>query len=135
MKILVIGSGGREHAVVDALAHHPGVQKTYAAPGNGGIASQAELLNLAADQVDSLAAFARENKIDLTFAGPEVPLSKGIVDAFRRDGLKIIGPTAANARLESSKVFAKEFFKSNEIPTANFWQCSTAQEAYRVLEQ
>ena len=135
MKVLVIGSGGREHAVVDALARDPRVEKLYAAPGNGGIAAQAELVNIAADDVDSLASFAREKKIDLTFAGPEVPLSKGVVDIFRRDGLKIIGPTASNARLESSKVFAKEFFKAHGIPTAGFWQCSTAEEAYRVLDQ
>jgi phosphoribosylamine--glycine ligase len=135
MKVLVIGSGGREHAIVDALAHNPHVQKLYAAPGNGGIAAQAELVAIPADDVDGLHAFAGEHKIDLTFVGPEIPLSKGIVDVFRRSGLKAIGPTAENARLESSKTHAKQFFKEHNIPTAGFWLCSTAAEAYAVLER
>src|SRR5262244_1060686 len=104
MKVLVVGSGGREHAVVDALAQSHNVGRIYAAPGNGGIAAQAETVGIGADDIDALLLFAREKKIDLTYVGPEGPLSKGIVDAFRRDGLKIIGPTADNARLESSKI-------------------------------
>jgi len=135
MKVLVIGSGGREHAIVDALAHSHQLEKIYAAPGNGGIAAQAELAAIPADDVDALAAFAGEEKIDLTFVGPEAPLSKGIVDVFRRSGLKIVGPTADNARLESSKIYAKQFFKTHHIPTADFWECTTAEEAYGVLER
>ena len=120
MKILVIGSGGREHAVVEALAQSPKVQKIYAAPGNGGIRERAELVPVAADHIDRLLQFARRERVDLTFVGPELPLSKGIVDAFRGSGLAIIGPAADQARLESSKSFAKRFFKSNRIPTAEF---------------
>src|SRR5215469_10309460 len=103
MKILVVGSGGREHAIVDALAQSSKVRKIYAAPGNGGIREQAELVPLQADDVDGLVQFAKSNAVDLTFVGPEVPLSKGIVNVFRNDGLPIIGPTADDARLESSK--------------------------------
>src|SRR5437763_723496 len=134
MKILVVGSGGREHAVVDALSESPKVRKIYAAPGNGGMREQAELIPINADDVDALADFAAAEGADLTFVGPEIPLSKGIVDAFGKRGLPIIGPTADQARLESSKSFAKQFFKANAIPTAEFSQCSTPAEAYSVLE-
>jgi phosphoribosylamine--glycine ligase len=134
MKVLVIGSGGREHAVIDALSRNPKIQQLYAAPGNGGIAAQARLVPIAAENNQELLEFARREKIDLTFVGPEVPLSLGIVDLFRQTGLKIVGPTGANARLESSKTFAKRFFKANGIPTANFWECATAQEAYDRLQ-
>src|SRR5205807_9684810 len=132
MKILVVGSGGREHAVVDALAQSPEVRKIYAAPGNGGIREQAELVPINADDVGALEKFARAERADLTFVGPEIPLSKGIVDAFRKSGLSIVGPTAEQARLESSKSFAKQFFKANGIPTAEFSQCSTPSEAYQI---
>jgi phosphoribosylamine--glycine ligase len=135
MKVLVIGSGGREHAIVDALAQSPGVYKIYSAPGNGGIREQAELVSVAADDVWSLLNFARTQHIDLTFVGPEIPLSKGVVDLFRQAGLTIVGPTADQARLESSKSYAKQFFKANKIPTADFWECSTPGEAYVVLER
>jgi phosphoribosylamine---glycine ligase len=134
MRVLVIGSGGREHAVVDALARNPKIQQIYAAPGNGGIAAQARLVPISAENNQELLEFARREKIDLTFVGPEVPLSLGIVDLFRSQGLKIIGPTAENARLESSKTYAKRFFKANGIPTADFWECETTQEAYRRLD-
>ena len=134
MKILVVGSGGREHAVVNALAQSPKVRKIYAAPGNGGIREQAELVPISADNVNALAEFARAERADLTFVGPEIPLSKGIVDAFRKVGLPVVGPTADQARLESSKSFAKQFFKANGIPTAEFSQCATPSEAYQVLD-
>ena len=135
MKILVVGSGGREHAVVDALARSPKVQKIYAAPGNGGIRDQAELVSMNAEDVEGLVEFAKAQRIDLTFVGPEIPLSKGIVDAFRKRDLAIVGPSADQARLESSKSFAKRFFKGNGIPTADFSECSIPAEAYRALEQ
>src|SRR6476661_7501598 len=99
MKILVIGSGGREHAIVDALAESSKVTKIFAAPGNGGIAEHAELVSIQAD--------------DVTFVGPELPLSKGVVDVFHKNDLPVVGPSADQARLESSKSFAKQFFKSN----------------------
>jgi phosphoribosylamine---glycine ligase len=135
MKVLVIGSGGREHAIVDALAHSAQVERIYAAPGNGGIAKQAELIAIPVDDVDGLADFAGSHHIDLTFVGPEVPLSQGVVDVFRRAGLKVVGPTRDNARLESSKIYAKQFFKQHDIPTAGFWVCTSAEEAYAVLER
>src|SRR6266852_5958620 len=135
MKILVVGSGGREHAIVDALAQSPKVRKIYAAPGNGGIREQAELVPLQVDDLDGLLEFAKANTVDLTFVGPEIPLSKGIVDVFRKHGLAIVGPTADNARLESSKIFAKQFFKANGIPTAAFSECATPAEAYQAIER
>lgn len=134
MKVLVVGSGGREHAVVDALAQNAKITKIFAAPGNGGIGEQAELVAISADDVERLAGFAREQRVDLTFVGPELPLSKGIVDIFIGHGMPVIGPTADKARLESSKSFAKRFFESNQIPTAAYSECSTAAAAYDVLE-
>ena len=135
MKILVVGSGGREHAIVEALAQSPEVRKIYAAPGNGGIREQAELISIEPNNIEAVADFATAERIDLTFIGPEMPLSKGIVDAFRQRGLVIIGPTADQARLESSKIFAKQFFKKNGIPTAESSECSTPAEAYAILER
>jgi phosphoribosylamine--glycine ligase len=135
MKILVVGSGGREHAFVDALSQSSKVAKIFAAPGNGGIAEQAELVAIAADDVDKLADFALGQHIDLTLVGPEVPLSKGIVDLFRSRELAIVGPTAGQARLESSKAFAKQFFKANDIPTAAFEECVLRAEAYEAIEK
>jgi len=135
MKVLVVGSGGREHAVVDALAQSSRISKIFAAPGNGGIAEQAELVAISADDIERLASFAREQRVDLTFVGPEVPLSKGIVDVFIGHGMPVIGPTADQARLESSKSFAKRFFETNQIPTAAFSECSTPAKAYHVLER
>jgi phosphoribosylamine--glycine ligase len=134
MKVLVVGSGGREHAVVDALERSPKVSKIFAAPGNGGIREQAEIAAINADDIPSLAAFVRAQHIDLTFVGPEVPLSKGIVDEFRKLDLAIVGPTAEQAQLESSKSFAKHFFQSNKISTAAFASCSTLAEARLALE-
>ena len=135
MKVLVIGSGGREHAIVDALTRVSSARKIYAAPGNGGIREQAELVHISADNIPCLLDFAREERIDLIFVGPEIPLSQGVVDTFRRNGLLIVGPTAEQARLESSKSFAKQFFRLNNIPTAEFWECSTPIEAYAELER
>src|SRR5438093_10839843 len=108
MKILVMGSGGREHAIVDALAQSPKTTKIFAAPGNGGTREQAEPVSINADDVTGLAEFARAQRMDLTFVGPEVPLSKGIVDLMRQHGLAVVGPAADLARLESSKSFAKQ---------------------------
>jgi phosphoribosylamine---glycine ligase len=134
MKILVIGSGGREHAVVDAISQNSQVKQIYAAPGNGGTAIQATNIPIAADNVRALRDFAHTELIDLTFVGPEVPLSLGVVDLFRSSGLKIVGPDAENAQLESSKTYSKEFFRTHNIPTADFWPCATPAEAYARLE-
>src|SRR5262245_31210401 len=120
MKILVIGSGGREHALVHALAQSKQVKKIWCAPGNAGIAQEAEILPIQADHIPELFAFARDNKIDLTMVGPEAPLVSGIVDHFRREGLAIVGPSRSAARLEGSKSFAKTFMHKYGIPTARY---------------
>ncbi len=120
MNILVVGSGGREHTIVWKLQQSPRVKKIYCAPGNGGIAQHAELVPIAAHDIDALLNFARHNSIDLTIIGPEQPLVLGIVDTFRAAGLKIFGPSKAAAQLEGSKVFAKDFMQRHNIPTARY---------------
>jgi phosphoribosylamine--glycine ligase len=120
MKILVIGSGGREHALVWKIRQSPRVSKVYCAPGNGGIAGLAECVALKADNVSGLLEFALEHSIDLTVVGPEVPLVLGIVDAFEKAGLKIFGPSKVAAQLEGSKVFAKDFMARYNVPTARY---------------
>src|SRR5215510_3196904 len=107
MKVLVIGSGGREHALVWKLAQSPLLSRLYCAPGNPGTAEQAENVPIHADDIASLLAFARDAAIDLTVVGPEFPLALGVVDRFRQEGLAIFGPTQRAACLESSKIFAK----------------------------
>ncbi len=120
MKILVIGSGGREHAIIWKLKHSLKVSKIYCAPGNGGIALDAQLVSIKVDDVDGLSAFAEKEKIDLTIAGPEIPLVLGIVDKFMAKGLDIFGPVQELANLEGSKIFAKELMRRFNIPTADF---------------
>lgn len=118
MKVLVIGSGGREHAIVWKLAQSKKVTQIYSAPGNGGIAQLAECVHIPAENIDQLVAFAKAEKIDLTVVGPEQPLSMGIVDIFEGEGLKIFGPSKAAARIEASKSFAKGLMEKYNIPTA-----------------
>ena len=118
MKLLVIGSGGREHAIAWKLAQSPRVQKVFVAPGNGGTAKENGLENVALSGVAELVAFARKESIHLTVVGPEAALAAGVVDAFREAGLRIFGPTRAAAQLESSKDFAKSFMVRHRIPTA-----------------
>lgn len=120
MKILVVGSGGREHALVWKIAQSQKVKKIYAAPGNAGIGELAECVDIKAEDIEGLTRFAKDNKIDLTVVGPEAPLVAGIVDIFQKEGLKIFGPTKETAQLEGSKVFAKEFMSRHKIPTAEF---------------
>ena len=119
-KVLVLGGGGREHAIVDALSRSPQVGKIYCAPGNAGIAQQAECLPLKETQVEQLKDFALENGIDLTVVGPEVALAAGVVDAFKEAGLRIFGPSKAAATIEASKDFAKQLMAKYDIPTADF---------------
>ena len=118
MKVLVVGSGGREHTLVWKLAQSPQIQKIYAAPGNGGIQEIAECINIKADDINSLADYAAKNNIDLTVVGPEIPLVLGIVDEFEKRGLRIFGPSKRASLLEGSKVFAKELLNKYKIPTA-----------------
>ncbi|MEN3037910.1 MAG: phosphoribosylamine--glycine ligase [Candidatus Kryptonium sp.] len=120
MKILVVGSGGREHALVWKIAQSEKVEKIYCAPGNAGISEIAETVQIKSEDLNSLLNFAIEKKIDLTVVGPELPLSLGIVDLFESHGLKIFGPRKLPAEIESSKVFAKNFMKKYGIPTANY---------------
>src|SRR2546425_10080968 len=118
MKLLVVGSGGREHALVWKLAQSQRVSKIYCAPGNPGIEQHAECVSIAATDIDKLAAFALEAQIDLTVVGPEAPLCAGIADLFCTKGLKIFGPTKQAAQLEGSKVFTKNFLHRHGVPTA-----------------
>jgi len=120
VKVLVIGSGGREHAIVWKIAESKLVDKVYCAPGNGGISELAECVDIKADDLDGLLDFARDSKIDLTVVGPEVPLSLGIADNFERNGLRIFGPGLKGAMLEGSKAFSKDFMIRNKIPTAAY---------------
>ena len=118
MRVLVVGGGGREHAILHALSRSPRRPQLYAAPGNGGTGGLAVSVPIAAGEVSSLAAFVRQERIDLTVVGPEEPLVKGLVDALRADGRAVVGPAAAAARLEGSKAFAKAFMERYGIPTA-----------------
>lgn len=118
LRLLVVGGGGREHAVAWALRQSPLAGEIYAAPGNAGIAQVATCVPIEAEDVDGLLAFARQEAVDLTVVGPEAPLALGIVDAFQAAGLRVFGPTQAAARLESSKAFAKAFMQRHRIPAA-----------------
>ena len=120
MKVAVIGSGGREHALVWKLACSPQIEKIYALPGNGGISDIAHCQDINLGDFQSLLQFVNDNEIDLTVVGPEAPLVAGIVDVFKEKGLRIFGPTKSAAELEGSKVFAKQFMKKYKIPTAEF---------------
>src|SRR5713101_1291663 len=133
MKVLVIGSGSREHALVWKLRQSPRVSKVYCAPGNGGISDEAECLPVDVKSVDSLVALATQIHPDLTVVGPELPLTLGVADEFTRRGWKIFGPTKAAARLESSKSFAKEFLNRYHIPTAHYAICTSLDEVRATL--
>lgn len=135
MKVLVIGSGGREHAIIDKLSESSLVDKIYAAPGNDGMAKQAELVAISDTDVEALVKFALEKNIDLTVVGPEVSLAAGVVDAFKAKGLKIFGPDKKAARIESSKEYAKELMKKYHIPTADFQSFSSYEEAWNYVQE
>lgn len=135
MKVLVVGAGGREHALVWKLQQSPRVTKIYCAPGNAGIAQAAECLNIKADDVDGLLAFAREKGIDLTVVGPEAPLMKGIVDKFQAAGLKIFGPSRRAAEIEGSKALAKELMEKYQIPTAGYAAFTDAPAANAYIRE
>jgi len=134
MKILVIGSGGREHALAWKLSQSPLLEKLYCAPGNPGTMSVAENVPIPDTDVQKLADFAVEQKISLTVVGPEVPLTLGIVDEFEQRGLRIFGPSRKAAELEGSKVFAKQFMARHRIPSARFKVAETASQALRLLK-
>jgi phosphoribosylamine--glycine ligase len=133
MKVLVIGSGGREHALVWKLRQSPRVTKIYCAPGNGGISEEAECLPVEVKNLDSLLGLANRVRPDLTIVGPELPLTLGVVDEFTRRGWRIFGPTKAAARLESSKSFAKGFLQRHYIPTAHYAVCNSVDDVHKAL--
>ena len=135
MKVLVIGSGGREHAIVEALSRSPKQPKIYAAPGNAGIAALAECVAIKDTEADKLLAFAKENNIDLTVVGPEAALAVGVVDKFRAAGLKIFGPTKAATEIESSKDFAKRLMVKYDVPTAAYATFSDFEEAMAYVRK
>jgi phosphoribosylamine---glycine ligase len=135
MKLLVVGSGGREHALAWKLAQSPRVQKVFVAPGNGGTATEPGLENVPLTDLRSLAAFAERESVYLTVVGPEAPLAAGIVDEFGARGLRIFGPKRAAAQLEASKDFAKQFMVRHAIPTARYATFSDPAEAVHYIEQ
>ncbi len=135
MKVFVIGSGGREHALVWKLSQSPEVDRIFCAPGNGGISELADPVDVGAENIDSLVEFAESKDIDLTIVGPEAALAKGIVDAFEKRGLRIFGPNKAAARLESSKAFAKNLMKKYQIPTGQFAVFDDPQAARAYVRQ
>ncbi len=134
MKILLIGGGGREHALAWKLNQSPLVQRIYVAPGNGGTAKHKELENLAITDIVALREWAQANSIDLTVVGPEAPLAAGVVDEFRQHGLRIFGPTKAAAQLESSKAFSKAFMLKHGIPTADYQVFEDAAMAHAYVD-
>lgn len=134
MKVLVVGSGGREHAIVTSVAKSPRVDKIYCAPGNAGIAALAECVPIGAMEFDKLVAFAKEKAIDFTIIGMDDPLVGGIVDAFEAEGLKVFGPRKNAAILEGSKAFSKDLMKKYNIPTAAYENFTSAEEALKYLE-
>lgn len=134
MKVLVVGGGGRCHAIVDSLSRSKRVSKIYAAPGNAGIAAQAECVPIPVSDVKALLEFAKASAIDMTIVGPEASLAEGIVDAFRAEGLRIFGPTKEAARIESSKEYAKALMARHDIPTAAYKAFSDFDEALAYVK-
>ena len=135
MKVLVVGSGGREHAIVWKLAQSPKVTKLYCAPGNGGIAELAECVPIKATDIDSMVRFAVEKNIDLTVVAPDDPLAMGMVNALEKAGKRAFGPSAEAALIEASKSFSKQLMKKYGIPTADFNVFDSEKEAVEYLER
>lgn len=135
MKVLVIGNGGREHALAWKIGQSPRVERVYVAPGNAGTAQDALNVSIAADDFPGLVKFAKESGIDLTVVGPEAPLAAGIVDVFQQAGLRIFGPNQRAAELEGSKVFCKDLLRSGVIPTAEYQTFSNPERALRYLQE
>ncbi len=135
MRVLVIGNGGREHAICWKLSQSPKLKKLYAAPGNGGIAEVAEIVDLAPKDQEGILKFCKRESIDLVVVGPEAPLVEGIVDRFEKEGIRIFGPTRFAAQLEGSKAFAKEMMRKLSIPTAEFEVFTSADKAMDYVAQ
>ena len=135
MKVLIIGSGGREHAIAWKVAQNPQVEKIYCAPGNGGIGQVAECVPIGAMEFDKLAAFAKEREIDLTIVGMDDPLVGGVVDVFEKEGLRVFGPRKNAAILEGSKAFSKDLMKKYNIPTAAYENFDNPEDAISYLKE
>ena len=135
MKVLVVGGGGREHALAWRLSLSESVDKVWIAPGNPGTAAEPGIENLPVTDIEELAQFAKTNGVELTVVGPEAPLAKGLVNVFRREGLSVFGPTKEAAQLESSKDFAKAFMKRHGIPTADYETFSDPEKAHIYLDK
>lgn len=135
MKVLVVGGGGREHAIAWKISQSPRVDRVFVAPGNAGTAVDAENVEIAADDIAGLAGFAKQNGIGITVVGPEVPLCEGIVDAFDLAGLKVFGPSRGAAQLEGSKVFCKNVLRAADVPTADFHEFNSAESAERFINE
>ena len=134
MKILVVGGGGREHAICWKLSNESNVEKIYCAPGNAGISNVAQCIDIQDSGIENLLKFAKENKIDLTIVGPEIPLVAGIVDVFEKEGLKIFGPNKKCAQLEGSKSFSKDFMIRHNLPTAKYKEYTDLDEAISEID-
>ncbi|WP_419726095.1 phosphoribosylamine--glycine ligase [Terrisporobacter petrolearius] len=135
MKILVVGGGGREHAICWKLSNESNVEKIYCAPGNAGISNVAQCVNIGDSDIEALLQFAKENKIDLTIVGPEVPLVAGIVDEFEKENLKVFGPNKNCARLEGSKAFSKDFMIRHNLPTAKYKEYTDLNKAIAEIDE
>ena len=135
MKILVVGGGGREHAICWKLSNESNVEKIYCAPGNAGISNVAQCVNIGDSDIEALLQFAKENEVDLTIVGPEIPLVAGIVDAFEEENLKVFGPNKKCARLEGSKSFSKEFMIRHNIPTAKYKEYTDLDKAIAEIDE
>ena len=133
MKVLIVGSGGREHAIAWKVAQSEKVDKIYCAPGNAGISEYAECVNIQAMEFEKLVDFAKEKKIDLTIIGMDDPLVGGVVDVFEKEGLRVFGPRKNAAILEGSKAFSKDLMKKYQIPTASYQTFEEAEEALKYL--
>src|SRR5690348_4201479 len=134
MRVLVLGRGAREHALVLRIAAEPGVAAVVAAPGNPGIGGTAQLAHVSLDEPTAMLALAERERIDLTIVGPELPLSLGVADRFAAAGRAIVGPTARAAALETSKAFAKRFMARHRIPTARFRTCDAERDALALVQ-
>jgi len=135
MKVLVVGNGGREHAITWKVAQSPRVDRVFVAPGNAGTGQDGENVDLAVSDTAGLVKFAKQNDIGLTVIGPEVPLCAGIVDAFESEGLKVFGPDKSAAQLEGSKVFCKNVLRAADVPTADFQEFRDAASAERFINE
>ena len=135
MKILVVGGGGREHAICWKLSNESNVEKIYCAPGNAGISNVAECINIGDGDIEALLQFAKTNEIDLTIVGPEVPLVAGIVDEFEKENLKVFGPNKKCARLEGSKAFSKDFMIRHNLPTAKYKEYTDLDKAIDEIDE